>query len=148
MPRIKYMFLGKFAVNLPIQIHDMIKPIFEQLSDENLLRKCLHGETQNVNEGINNIIWSKCPKNIYVSRKVLQIGVNSAVLAFNEGALSVEMVLKYFNIETGEKTQIASHKKDKARVHNMTKKEQEYTKKKKKTLKRNKKRLFRQGRET
>ena len=83
---------------------------FEQLSDENLLRKCLHGETQNVNEGINNIIWSKCPKYIYVSRKVLQICVNSAVLAFNEGALGVEMVLKYFNIETGEKTQIASHK--------------------------------------
>ena len=49
-------------VNLPVWIYDIIKKDFEELSDDNLLRKCTHGQTQNSNEGLNSIIWSRCQK--------------------------------------------------------------------------------------
>ena len=29
---------------------------------------CQHGPTQNQNESINNMIWSKCPKGVYVAK--------------------------------------------------------------------------------
>ena len=51
---------------MPLVIHQLVKPNFLDLSNETLLSKCLHGKTQNTNESINNIVWTKCPKNIYV----------------------------------------------------------------------------------
>ena len=82
-------------INLSKWIHDIINPVFLNLSDNVLLSKCLHGETQNVNEGFNQIIWLKCPKANYVERQTLEIGVYSAVLQYNEGAQGFIPVLKH-----------------------------------------------------
>ena len=38
-------------------VTDTIYPIFENLSEENLLKRCVHGGTQNQNESINALIW-------------------------------------------------------------------------------------------
>ena len=40
----------KNNINVPKWIHDIIKPIFEELNKNELLMKSLHGETQNANE--------------------------------------------------------------------------------------------------
>ena len=61
----------KPKVNLPIWVHDIILSDFNDLSDDQLLKKCVHGETQNCNEGINNVIWSRCPKNVFVKKATL-----------------------------------------------------------------------------
>ena len=71
---------------LPIAVRDKIMPVFQDLSSEKLLRKCLHGNTQNNNEGLNAFIWKRLPKDVFVGRHVLQMGVCSAVLQFNSGA--------------------------------------------------------------
>ena len=39
----------KANLNIPKWIHDIIKPVFIELSSENLLSKCFHGHTQNSN---------------------------------------------------------------------------------------------------
>ena len=55
---------------LPISIISVVlklKPIFEELSHEDLLRKCLHSLTQNQNESFNAMIWDRLPKSRYVS---------------------------------------------------------------------------------
>ena len=44
------------------------------------------------------------PKSVFVERRVLEIGVNSAVLEFNEGAAGVHEVLKHFDVKTGRVT--------------------------------------------
>ena len=46
----------KKKLNLPLVIKTVIEPIFRDLSDEKLLSKCLHGQTQNANEAYNAII--------------------------------------------------------------------------------------------
>ncbi|CAB4016723.1 Hypothetical predicted protein [Paramuricea clavata] len=43
-------------------IMNVIKPIFDDLSNTDLLSKCNHGMTQNVNECLNGLIWDRCPK--------------------------------------------------------------------------------------
>ena len=35
---------------MPIAVYGIIKPIFLDLSNDTLLKKCLHGKTQNANE--------------------------------------------------------------------------------------------------
>ena len=39
-----------------------LDPIFQRLSKDDLLNRCLKGITQNQNEAANGILWSKCPK--------------------------------------------------------------------------------------
>ena len=97
-------------------------PIFKSLSDDELLSKCLHGETQNSNEAINHVIWTKCPKDVYLGKSVLEIGTNSAILEFNDGSFGVSSVLKYFGISNGYCFDLLSEKRDKERVDKSIKK--------------------------
>ena len=62
-------------------------------------------QTRNCNESINNIIWKKCPKQIYVERRVLEIGANSAIIDYNDGPYAINNVLNYFCIKPGRVTE-------------------------------------------
>lgn len=78
-----------------------IKPIFRDLAHPELLRKCLHGGTQNPNESINNVIWSRVPKRTFVTLVPLSLGVHEAILTFNEGNIAKCRVLRELTIEPG-----------------------------------------------
>ena len=38
-------------------------------SDSNLLKRLAKGKTQNSNESLHNVIWSRCSKTVFVSRR-------------------------------------------------------------------------------
>ena len=59
----------KEKLNLPVAITNEIKSVFQDLSDVKMLVKCLHGVTQNCNESFSQLIWNRCPKNIFISEK-------------------------------------------------------------------------------
>lgn len=61
--------------HLPSTVKKFIKPVFADLSDPLLLKKCLKGKTQNVNESLNNIIWTRIPKNVFVTLDTLRLEV-------------------------------------------------------------------------
>ena len=46
----------------PLAVLLKLKPIYQVLSHEDLLSKCLHGLTQNENESFNATIWVRVPK--------------------------------------------------------------------------------------
>ena len=106
----------KKTINLPEFIHSILQPVFLDLSKDELLSKCLHGQTQNANEAFNSVVWTKCPKTVFVSRQILEIGVNSAVLQFNEGAHGITNVLKHFLINCGVYTNFGSEVKNHSSV--------------------------------
>ena len=72
------------------------------LSNDELLKKCLHGKTQNNNESTNNVIWKRCSKDIYVGRNVLELGTFTAVINFNDGYQGMLKVFKELGINHGE----------------------------------------------
>ena len=76
------------AEALPKHVLKAIKPVFEKLSGDDLLQKCAHGGTQNANESVHNMIWTRCPKTVFVGRTRLEIAVYDAVSVFNEGERS------------------------------------------------------------
>ncbi|GFU51420.1 uncharacterized protein TNCV_2944291 [Trichonephila clavipes] len=53
-----------------------------------LLKKCLHGGTQIRNESVNNVMWSRVPKKIFVQTEVLSMGTKDAISSFNIGNVS------------------------------------------------------------
>jgi hypothetical protein len=90
--------------NLPESVMEVMKPIFRDLSQPELLKKCLHGKTQNANESVNNVIWTRIPKNVFVSMATLKCGVADAVASFNDGNISKCEVLCRLGIQPGKRT--------------------------------------------
>ena len=82
--------LGKANKNcLPKFVLDAIKPVFEVLSADGLLAKCTHGGTQNSNESFHHLIWSRCPKTVFVGRKRLETAVFDAAVVYNDSPIWV-----------------------------------------------------------
>ena len=89
------------------------------MSDENLLSKCLHSKPQNTNESINGVIWKRCPKDVFVGWKVLEMGVASAVISFNDGSKRLIDVMKELKVEPGDYSETYHNYKDCCRVKSM-----------------------------
>ena len=132
----------KNTINIPVYIFHIIKSIFQDLSKEELLSKCLNGQTQNTNEALNAIKWTRCPENIFVGRRTLEMEVNSVILNFNDGSKGLLDVLNYFDL-SGAVTINKDVKKDTARVKEAIRKSSEQCKKRRKTLRLRKERIFR-----
>lgn len=119
----------KHKNTVPIAVMEVVKPTFQALVDSNLLKKCLHGKTQNVNESFNNVVWSRVPKNVFVGRKTLEIGVFDAILTFNDGNVGRLHVLKELGVsDCGKNTVEALKKADDIRLRKAHRAAQEATK--------------------
>ena len=65
----------KANLNISKWIYDIIEPVFNELSSNNLLSKCLYRRLQISNESLHSIAWVKCPKNVFVEKQTLKIGL-------------------------------------------------------------------------
>ncbi|GFX96895.1 uncharacterized protein TNCV_1996271 [Trichonephila clavipes] len=60
---------GEFYIHkhsLPESILLKVKKVFRDLTEKDLLKKCLDGRTQNPNESYNKCIWERIPKTVFV----------------------------------------------------------------------------------
>ena len=112
-------------------------PIFsyEDLASDKLLKNCLHGQTQNVNESFNKCIWKKVPKDIFVCMKTLQMGVASAVIHYNDGGRGVLKVSEKCGFVLGHFAVIGYAKYVNSRVSRVNKKMLPLSKQRHKKLK-------------
>ena len=56
-------------------------------------------KNQNNNELRNGFIWKYCPENVFAGRVTLELGVASAVIAFNGGLSGILEVFNKLNIK-------------------------------------------------
>lgn len=95
----------KYKNSLPEAVREEIKPTFNALSYPSLLRKCIHGKTQNVNESLNNVLWSRIPKSTFVQRRTHEFGVFEAISCFNDRNITkCRRLLQMVGIEPGLRT--------------------------------------------
>lgn len=80
---------------------DVIKPTYKNLSKAELLRKYLHGQTQNVNESFNAVLWSRLPKVNFVGISTLKFGTYDAIVSFNDGNRGRIKVLHDLGLKVG-----------------------------------------------
>ena len=94
---------------IPIVVRDLILPVFTDLSKPDLLKKCLHGKTQNNNECLNGVVVRKRIPKDFVGRKVLEIGICSAMIHFNAGATGFcNSVMKKLCLKCDRKSSVAT----------------------------------------
>lgn len=79
----------KTAIKTPLREEIVAKmmPIFQRLASDSLLERCSMGETQNRNESIHNMIWSRCPKTVNCSKVRVDIAAARGISDFNQGIL-------------------------------------------------------------
>ena len=111
----------KHKNGIPKCIVNCIEPVFQNLNKPELLCKCTHGLTQNVNECPNGLIWDRCPKSTYVEQECVALA--TVIKIFNE-----------LNITPGLFTWKGSKDSDISRMALSTKKSSESVKKRRKTL--------------
>lgn len=103
--------------SLPEAVLLAIKPIFRDLSKPQLLKKCLHGQTQNPNESFNSVIWKRMPKTEFVGIKTLKFGTADAVITFNEGSIAKSSVLKRLGCNISSNTVEGLKSIDRERIY-------------------------------
>ena len=95
---------------------EFLLPLFDRLSSTSLLKRCLPGFSQNVNESFNSLIWIRCPKHQKKGMKVVEVATGSAVLQFNVGATGKYALMDNLGIPSGTHTEHGSNKKDQRRI--------------------------------
>ncbi|GFX02775.1 uncharacterized protein TNCV_4437571 [Trichonephila clavipes] len=67
------------------QVVEKIRPVYQRLASDTILERCVAGKTQNSNESLHSCIWRKCPKEVFVSKRRLEIAVTDAIEKHNLG---------------------------------------------------------------
>jgi hypothetical protein len=83
---------------------DAIKPLFRDLASVDLLKRCLHGKTQNHNESLTSFIWTRISKTVFIRLDVPKFGVYDAVLCFKDGVAKNSDVLNILGVRSGSNT--------------------------------------------
>ena len=87
---------------LPFIFRGELKPIFDRLSSDDILLSCQRGLTQNQNEALNGVVWSRCPKRLYCGAHRFTISVCDGITQFNDGATGRYKLYKALNFDTFE----------------------------------------------
>lgn len=65
-------------------IGQAVLPVYQRLTNSDLLERCSRNKTQNTNESLHSIIWQKCPKTAFASLNTISTAAAFAVLDFNK----------------------------------------------------------------
>ena len=96
----------------PFIFRGELLPIFNRLSSDKVLSQCQRGLTQNQNESLNNVVWSKCPKRVFCGKSRLTISVCEAVTYYNEGAVSRLNLLQLLKMNSSINTKSGLQKQN------------------------------------
>lgn len=80
---------------------NVIRPVYEALSTDELLTRCLGSETQNCNESFNSVLWAFNPKHIHAGAKTVEVASFIATCIFNEGFLTILKIMALMGITIG-----------------------------------------------
>lgn len=78
-----------------------VLPNYEGLSNDDLLNRCLGGNTRNSNESFNASVWRLVATHLHAGRKVIGIAAFIAASVFNEGFSAILKVIETLNIMIG-----------------------------------------------
>ena len=94
-----------------------ITPIYQELSSDDLLKRCLGAHTQNSNESLNSCIWNIAPKHLHSGKSVIELATYFAVMTFNEGYRTILKTMDVLGLTVGLISDAYATKRDFARVN-------------------------------
>jgi len=125
----------KPGAGIPVEIVlTHLKPIYNDLSSDSLLSKCLHGKTQNQNEAFNKIIWDRVPKTSFCTKEQLEFGLYDAVSNFNIGRKATVLIFEKLGVTPGKFLINGCREKNRKRLYHADYKFQSPMKKRRKLI--------------
>ena len=97
---------------IPYEISKIVKPVFLELSKDELMERCVLGASQNQNESFNSTIWNRCPKTDFCSADVVGIAVDLAVIVSNDGQEALKGLLEQLHYHCSFTTSTFFKKQD------------------------------------
>lgn len=82
-------------------VQKYVKDIYEDLSEDKLLKRCLGKNTQNSNESFNKTVWQFAPKHVYNGNIVVELSAWIAAIIFNEGFSPILKIYEGLGIHIG-----------------------------------------------
>jgi len=110
---------GARVIDENIEKH--IRPIYEKLSNKELLTRCLGGHTQNANESFNATVWRLNPKHLHSGKKIVELSAYLAAGMFNEGHSAILMVMNLLQIKIGQQCKMFADNANERRVRRQDK---------------------------
>ncbi|KAJ8936817.1 hypothetical protein NQ318_015284 [Aromia moschata] len=104
--------LLKHSEPLHPDVQKYILPIYEDLTKDDLLQRCLGGRTQNANESYNSTIWRLAPKHLNSGLKIIEIAAYVSASIFNEGHSTVLRIMSKMDIIVGRQSHEFAESKD------------------------------------
>lgn len=112
---------------LPKDVLDAIKPIYEELSKDSLLERCVGGFNQNNNESYNQLIWKITPKIIPSGLKTVELAAHISVCMFNEGFEALLQMFEAMGVHSGPNAYQYAAREDSLRVETAERRAREST---------------------
>lgn len=97
-------------------VQTAIRPVYEALSNDDLLQRCTGGNTQNDNESFNACVWKQAPKHLHCGVQTIEISAYIAAGIFNEGYSSVLKTMSTLGINIGPNSRHLAEKIDSKRM--------------------------------
>ena len=105
-----------YKPGLPADVIDAIKPIYEDLTNADLLERCMGAYTQNSNESFNQLVWKIAPKSKPGSSVIVETATYMSAMIFNEGYNSVMNAMQAMGITLGQHCEAECEQRDAQRV--------------------------------
>lgn len=87
--------------DFPNEMAKTLMPLYNRLTQKDLLARCSSNETQNAKQSFNALIWKSWPKTESASLHTVETTVAPEVLEYNMGLRGFEEALLEMKMETG-----------------------------------------------
>ena len=98
-------------------VAEHVKEVYTRLAHVDLLKRCTLGKTQNANESLHFVVWSKCPKTTFVGIERVVSATCSAVSQFNAGIkVTMKNLCDVMQVPSGAHLLASAEKADRRRL--------------------------------
>ncbi|XP_066599643.1 uncharacterized protein [Prorops nasuta] len=97
-------------------VEEHIRPIYEELSNDELLTRFLGGHTQNSNKSFNSTVWLISPKQMNSGHKIIEIAAYIAAGMFNDGYSSILSTMQLLDLKIGQLCKMFADNVDAQRI--------------------------------
>lgn len=98
------------------EVQEIIRPIYESLTSDELLQRCLGRNTQNNNKSFNNCLWQLAPKHMFCGKNTIEIAAWISACLFNEGYKPLLSILDIMGVSVGEQAVRYAENRNRLRV--------------------------------
>ncbi|XP_070175731.1 uncharacterized protein [Littorina saxatilis] len=83
------------------KLNPHLEPVYQRLTEDQLLQRCVSGKTQNSNECLHSSVWVRCPKDKFACKNRVRFAVVTGAREFNFGPAAALNTAKFYGFTTG-----------------------------------------------